>query len=98
MTINQFTTDGLIIKEQQIGERDKLITVLSRNYGVITAYASGAMTIKSKKGAATSLLAYSSFTIKQKGDKYSIVEASPIQLFFKSGSDIEILSLAQYFL
>lgn len=97
MTINQFTTDGLIIKEQQIGERDKLITVLSRNYGVITAYASGAMTIKSKKGAATSMLAYASFTIKQKGDKYSIVEASPIQLFFKSGSDIEILSLAQYF-
>ena len=68
MTINQFTTDGLIIREQQIGENDKLITILSRNYGVIRCYASGAMSIKSKKCAATSLLAYSSFTIKKKGE------------------------------
>ena len=97
MTINQFTTDGLIIREQQIGERDKLITVLSRNFGVIKVYASGAMNVKSKKCAATSMLAYSSFSIKQKGGKYSITEASPIQLFFKSGADIEKLSLAQYF-
>ena len=97
MIINQFTTEGLVIKEQQIGERDRLVTILTKTHGLIKAYASGAMTIKSKKGAATSTLVYSSFTIKQKGDNFTISEASPIKLFFKSSSDIEALALSQYF-
>ena len=97
MITNQFTTEGLVIKEQQIGERDKLITVLTKSHGLIKAYASGAMTIKSKKGAATSTLVYSSFTMKQKGDNFTVSEASPVKLFFKSSSDIEALALSQYF-
>ena len=97
MTINQFTTEGLVLREQQIGERDKLITVLTKENGLISAYASGAMTIKSKKGAATSTLVYSSFTIKQKGDNFTVLEATPIKLFFKTSADIEALALSQYF-
>lgn len=93
----QITIDGLIIKEQSIGDSDKLITILSRNLGVIYAYASGAKSIKSKKGAATCLLSYSSLTLKKKGDSYRVTEASPIEVFFKTGDDIEALALAQYF-
>lgn len=93
----QLTIDGLIIKEQEIGDNDKLLTILSRNDGVVRVYASGAKSIKSKKGAATTLLSYSSLTIKKKGESYRIVEASPIKVFFKTGSDLEALSLAQYF-
>ena len=97
MNPDRFTVDALVIREQQVGESDKLITLLSRNNGVIKAYASGAKSIKSKKGAATSLLAYSSVTLTQKGDTYRVTEASPIQIFFNAGDDIEALSLAQYF-
>lgn len=97
MTQDKLTVDALIIREQQVGESDKLVTLLSRNNGIITAYASGAKSIKSKKGAATSLLSYSSVTLTQKGDTYRISEASPIQIFFKAGDNIEALSLAQYF-
>lgn len=93
----QFSTDGLIIREQQIGDNDKIVSILSRDMGVISAYASGAKSIKSKKGAATTLLSYSSVTLKRKGDSLRVVEASPIEVFFKTGSDIESLSLAQYF-
>ena len=92
-----FTIDGLIIREQQIGDNDKIVTVLSRKNGIISAYASGAKSIKSKKGAATCLLSYSSLTLKKKGDSIRITEASPIEVFFKTGNDIEALSLAQYF-
>ena len=97
MTPDRFTVEALVIREQQIGESDKLVTLLSRNNGVIKAYASGARSIKSKKGPATSLLAYSSFTLNQKGDTYRITEAAPIEIFFKAVDDIEALSLAQYF-
>lgn len=91
------TIDGLIIKEQNIGDNDKIVTVLSRNNGIISAYASGAKSIKSKKGAATCLLSYSSLTLKKKGDSYRITEATPLEVFFKTGNDIEALALAQYF-
>ena len=97
MNQNQFTTNALVIREQQIGEKDRLVTLLSSEYGIIKAYATGANVIKSKKGAATSLLAYSSISISQKNDTYRVTEASPIEIFFKAGDDIEILSLSQYF-
>ena len=86
-----------MIKEMNVGESDRLVTLFTRDYGIIRAFAAGAKSIKSKKGAATSLLTYSSFTILKKKDTYKIYEASPIRLFFGAGSEIEVLSLAQYF-
>ncbi len=70
---------------------------MSKDFGVIKAFAVGAKSIKSKRGNATSLLAYSNFHLDKKGDTYKITEASVIKMFFKAGTDIEILSLAQYF-
>lgn len=94
---NRFTTEALVIKEMNVGESDRLVTLFTRDYGIIRAFAAGAKSIKSKKGAATSLLTYSSFTILKKKDTYKIYEAAPIRIFFGAGSEIEVLSLAQYF-
>lgn len=99
MTDNQtrFTTEGLVIKEMNVGESDRLVTLFTREYGIIKAFASGAKNIKSKKGSATSLLTYGSFTIKQKNESFRIYEATPITMFFGAGSGIEVLALSQYF-
>lgn len=86
-----------MIGETNIGEQDKLITLLTADRGVIKAYAAGAKSIKSKRAAATALLSYASFTIDKKSENLRITEASPITLFFGAGSDILILSLSQYF-
>lgn len=96
-TQTRFTTEALVIKEMNVGESDRLVTLFTRDYGVIKAFASGAKSIKSKKASATSLLTYSSFTILKKKDTYKIYEAVPISLFFGAGSDITVLSLSQYF-
>ena len=93
----RFTTEALVIKEMNVGESDRLVTLFTRDYGIIRAFASGAKNIKSKKGSATSLLTYASFTIKKKNDSYRIYEATPISMFFGAGSDIEVLALSQYF-
>ena len=93
----RFTTEALVIKEMKIGESDRLVTLFTRDYGIIKAFASVAKNIKSKKSAATNLLTYSSFTIKRKKDSYRIYEATPVSMFFGAGSDIEVLSLSQYF-
>ncbi len=46
-------TRGLILKEQNIGERDKLVTVLTEARGTLRAFVRGAKSAKSKKAAAT---------------------------------------------
>jgi len=99
VTDNQirFTTEALVIKEMNVGESDRLVTLFTRDYGIIKAFASGAKNIKSKKGSSTSLLTYGSFTIKRKNESYRIYEATPISMFFGAGSDIEVLTLSQYF-
>lgn len=93
----RFTTEALIIREMSVGESDRLVTMLTREYGVIKAFAPGAKSIKSRKAAATSLLSYSSVTLVNKNGTYRISEATPIRIFFNAGSDIVRLSLAQYF-
>ena len=44
----KLSTDGLIIREQQTGEDDRLVTLLTRDYGVLRAFVRGAKRIKSK--------------------------------------------------
>lgn len=95
--VTRFTTEALVIKEMNVGENDRLVTLFSKEHGIIKAFASGAKGIKSKKGAATSILTYGSFTIKNKNGSLRIYEATPIRMFFGAGDDIVVLTLAQYF-
>lgn len=96
-TQTRFTTQGLVIKELNVGENDRLVTIFTKEYGIIKAYASGAKSIKSKRAGACSLLTYSSFAITRKGEHYRINEAEIISTFFTMGMDVEILALCQYF-
>lgn len=90
-------TPGLIIKETNIGENDKLLVILTHEHGIIRAFADGVRRMKSKNSAATSLLCYSNFTLYQNKDTYKISDSSPIELFFDLRYHLEELSLAQYF-
>ena len=93
----RITTDGLVIKETNIKDNDRMITIITRELGVITAIVRGVKSIKSKRGAATSLLSFSNFSLESKGDTYTIIEASINKVFFGAGSDIVTLTVAQYF-
>ena len=91
-------TDGMVIKEKTTGERDRLVTLLTRENGVIRAFVNGARSPKSKNSAATGLLCYSDFVIeKKKNGVYIVTEASAKEVFFSLREDIVALSLAQYF-
>ncbi|MBQ7726445.1 MAG: DNA repair protein RecO [Clostridia bacterium] len=94
---NRFTIEGLVIKEMNVGESDRLVTLFTREEGLIRAFAAGAKNLRSKKAAATSLLTYGSFTILRKKESYRIYEAAPLRVFYGAGSDLEQLALAQYF-
>jgi len=94
----KLTTDALIIRENNnIGEADRFVTALTRDFGTVHASVRGAQRIKSRKMTATSLLTYARITLFKGRKQYIIDEAEPVQVFFHLMQDIERLSLAQYF-
>ena len=93
----KFTTKGLVIRQQNIGEQDRLVWVLTKDMGVLRAFVRGAKNIKNPKSAATSLLCYSDLSVFKGKEAYSIDEASVIEVFFDLRKDIVKMSLAQYF-
>lgn len=90
-------TTGLIIKQQNIGEQDKLVTVLTKDMGVLRAFVRGAKNIKNPKSAATDLLCYSDLSVYHGKEAYIIDEASLKEMFFGLRKDMEKVSLSQYF-
>ncbi len=90
-------TDGLILKEQNIGEKDKLVTVLTRHNGLVRAFVRGAKSFKNRKNSATGMFCYSKISLYKTKESYIIDEAEPLELFFGLREDLEKISLAQYF-
>ena len=90
-------TDGVVIREKGTGESDRFVTLLTRDYGVLHAFARGAKSLKSEKQSGTQLFAYADFTISRGKDAFVVTEARPREVFYKLREDVERLSLAQYF-
>ncbi len=93
----KLSTNGLIIREQHVGENDRLVTVLTRDSGLMRAFVPGGRSIKGKKQAATALLSYGNFIFSKGKDTYRITEAECLEVFFGLREDLEKLTLAQYF-
>ena len=62
------STDGLIIKVNNVGEYDRAVSILTATSGVVRAFAHGARSLKNKNAVGTSLLSYSRFTLQKKKD------------------------------
>lgn len=74
-----------------------MVTVLTREYGLIRAYVYGAKKIGSRTGAATQLFAFSDLGIKESRGSYIIEAAKPKEVFFNLRNDVKKIALAQYF-
>lgn len=91
------STKGLVIREQTIGESDRLVTLLTADYGLVRAFVRGAKQVKNRLASSTSLFAYSDFTLYRGRDAFVVDNASPVEVFFDLRKDIERLAIAQYF-
>ena len=90
-------TDGIVLKETEYKDNDKLLTVLTRDLGRITVKARGVKSGKSGSKAACQLLAYSEFTLFEQQGRYTVREAVSKELFPELQKDLELLALASYF-
>ncbi len=93
----RMNTDALVLRVTDTGESDRLVTLLTAEYGVIRAFANRAKKINSKMHGATQTLCYGEFSVYRNRDSYIIDDATAKEVFFGLREDIERLSLAQYF-
>jgi len=88
---------GLIIREVEYKDSDKLLTVLTKSDGKITVLARGARRKNSKFSASTQILTYSELSLFENKDRYTLNDANVIEMFAGLRRDIEKMSLAMYF-
>ena len=97
MQSGKTVTTGLVLRETETRETDKILTVLTPDLGKIPLIARGARRRNSPLAAPCQLLAYSELTIYQRGAWRYVSEGSTIELFDGLRQDFELLSLASYF-
>lgn len=88
---------GLILKETNFGEADKILTILTEYNGKISVLAKNIRRVKGRFGAGATFLCYSEFEITpSKTELYYLKRATPINNFFKLSESIEKFALATY--
>ncbi|SDN27848.1 DNA repair protein RecO [Acetanaerobacterium elongatum] len=92
----QICTEGVVLKVRDVDEADRVLTILTRDRGVITAFANGAKRLKSKLMAATQTFNYSGFQLYKGKDHYTVDSAETLNVFYGIRNDIDSLSLAGY--
>lgn len=90
------TTEGLVLREVNYKESDKILTVLTRSDGKRTVKARGCRKKNSRLTASAQLLVYSDMTLFEYRDYWSLDEANSLDQFWGVKSDIERLALASY--
>lgn len=94
--MTEFKQNGLVISERDLGENDKLLTVLTERYGKLPVIAKGAKSVRNRHIPSTQLFCYATFGLRKKGNFYYIVDSDLIENYFDIRNDILKLSLASY--
>lgn len=92
----QYTVDGLVLREVNVGENDKMLTLLTPEKGRIGVMAKGTRSMRSKSLASAQLYTYGNYEIYEKGDFKWLRGGSVIEGFYGLRNDIERLSLSAY--
>ena len=90
-------TEGLILRQTDWKETDRILNVLTREHGKMTFRARGVRSRRSRLAGSCQLLCYSEFTVFENRGVYTVDEAVPIEMFTELRRDVELVSLAAYF-
>ena len=90
-------TKAIVLKHNFLSEEDKMLFLLSENYGLIEAKARGVKRLKSPLLNSTEDFCYSDFCLFAGKSGYIINSADKLDNFYGLRNDIEKISLANYF-
>lgn len=86
--------NGIIIAENNFGDYDKMITMLTPNYGKISCVAKRARRTKSALLAGTQLFCFGEYVMYKGKGKYHINSCEIIEIFYNLRTDLDKLKYA----
>lgn len=85
---------GIVLSENNMGDYDKMLTILTPNLGKISCAAKGARKPKSALLAGTQLFCFCEYLMYQGTNTYHINSCETIEMFYKIRTDLEKLKYA----
>lgn len=89
-------TRGIVLRETETKEADKILTLLTAERGKLSVIARGVRRKNCKYAACAQSLAYSEWTLYQKGNWYYANEGATLELWSGLRSDLEAMALGFY--
>ncbi len=87
---------GVVIAEHNMGDFDKMLTILTPNLGKINCSARGARRPKSQLLSGTQFLCFGEYMMFKGSDVYTINSCETIELFYNIRTDFDKLQYASY--
>ena len=87
---------GIIISESNLGDYDKMLTMLTPGLGKISCVAKGARRQKSALLAGTQFLCFGEYLMYKGTNTYNINSCETIEVFYKIRTDLDKLNNAVY--
>ena len=86
--------NGIVIAENNMGDYDKLLTMLTPNYGKISCVAKGARRPQSALLAGTQLFCFGEYLMYKGTNTYHINSCETIEIFYNLRTDLDKLKYA----
>lgn len=96
MNMDYIKTTGVVLKRKIIKEGDAIISVLTANMGVITAFVKGAKNYKNRNSSGSAPFSYSEFVLAQGRDMYRVNSCLLLKSFYNLSTNIERVAYATY--
>lgn len=89
-------TKGIVLLESNMGDFDKMVSILTPDIGKIGCAAKGARRPKSTLLAGTQFLSFSDLIIYSGASSYNINSCEPIEVFYNIRTDLDKLTYASF--
>lgn len=94
--MKQVKVSGVIIAENNMGDYDKMVTLLTPNLGKISCSARGARRSKSLLLSGTQFLCFGEYQLFKGSDTYKMNSCETIEMFYNIRTDLDKLTYASY--
>ena len=89
-------TKGIVIKEINTGDADRVLIIFTKEHGVISAYARGVRKIKSNLASGAQFLSYSDYLLIRGKEMYLVSSSELINSFYEIRNDLIKLTYASH--
>lgn len=91
-----FRAEAIVLKHNEFGEADRMLTLFTREKGKLRAIAKGARKVRSRKGGHLEPFTHVNLLLAQGRDLHIVTQAEAVQAYLPLRADLPLLGYASY--